>query len=46
MELKNYIEAVPSLVSRLEEITNVVIKDYEVFDKFMYAIPNDDVNAK
>lgn len=46
MELKGYVEIVPSLVARFQIITNAVIKDYEVFDHFMYQVSNDDVNEK
>lgn len=46
MELKGYVEIVPSLVARLGAITSAVIKDYEVFDHFMYQASNEDVNQK
>lgn len=46
MELKGYVEIVPSLVARLDNVANAVIKDYEVFDHFMYQVTNEDVNEK
>ncbi|ODM98022.1 Dynein heavy chain 1, axonemal [Orchesella cincta] len=46
MELKGYVEIVPSLAARLESTTGAAIKDYEVFDHFLYQVSNEDTNAK
>lgn len=46
MEMKGYVEIVPSLVGRLDNVTSAAIKDYEVFDHFMYPVTNEDVNEK
>ncbi|CAL8110099.1 unnamed protein product [Orchesella dallaii] len=46
MALKGYVEIVPSLAARLESTTGAAIKDYEVFDHFLYQVSNEDVNAK
>lgn len=45
-DLKFYIAALPAQIEKLQEITIGVIKDYEVFDRFCYTIPDEDVSAK
>lgn len=45
-DLKLYVSALPEQVEKLQEITMGVIKDYEVFDRFLYNVPDDDVSAK
>ncbi|CAG7831213.1 unnamed protein product [Allacma fusca] len=46
MELKLYIETVPGQVQRNSELMTKLMKDYEVFEKFSYLVPNDDFEAK
>jgi len=43
LQLRAYVEnEVPGIVSGLEIICSQVIKDYEVFDHFMYRLPSED----
>jgi hypothetical protein len=44
-ELRIYTAAVPSQVEKLQEINMQIIKDYEVFDRYLYPIEDEDVTA-
>jgi DNA polymerase III gamma/tau subunit len=45
VELMAYVESISDVVEELESTTINVIKDYEIFDYFMYQISHDDSNA-
>jgi len=46
MQLKEYVSNVAAQVIELDTITAAVIKDYDIFDEFLYSISNEDVHAK
>lgn len=45
-ELKIYLTAVPTQVEKLQEINMKVIQDYNMFDRFLYSISDEDITAE
>jgi len=46
MALRHYLAGVPAMISRNEELIQMVMRDYELFERFKYRIANEDVEAK
>lgn len=46
MELKVYVETVPAQVQMYMEQMNRIMKDYDMFERFSYSVPNEDFDAK